>query len=155
MHRVGGLEKEDGTGNVSYEPENHDKMVRLRAAKIAGIAQRHPRCRRSTHDDGADVPAARLGRHVGRGDRGGAPCPGPRHADRARAPDAPATRSRPTSATSLRRYDTILVPELNLGQLSKLVRAEYLVDAQSLTKVPGIPFRAAEVEAKILEMMAE
>ena len=53
----------------------------------------------------------------------------------------------------MRRYDQVLVPELNLGQLSKLLRAEYLVDAQSFTKVQGSPFKAAEVESKILELM--
>ena len=53
----------------------------------------------------------------------------------------------------MRRYRTILVPELNLGQLSRLLRAEYLVDAQSFTQVQGSPFKAAEVEAKILELM--
>ena len=53
----------------------------------------------------------------------------------------------------LRRYPKVLVPEMNLGQLSRLVRAEYLVDAQSLTKVQGLPFRAAELEAKMLEMI--
>ena len=53
----------------------------------------------------------------------------------------------------MRRYRTILVPELNLGQLSRLLRAEYLVDAQSFTRVQGSPFKAAEVEAKILELM--
>ena len=72
--------------------------------------------------------------------------PRARPADRARAPARTSTRSRPTSARSSRGYDTVLVPELNLGQLSRLLRAEYLVDAQSFTKVQGSPFKAAEVE---------
>ena len=86
--------------------------------------------------------------------------PPPRCAASARA----AWRSRTRTCTHLspfpadlgdvvRRYDQVLVPELNLGQLSKLLRAEYLVDAQSFTKVQGSPFKAAEVESKILEMM--
>jgi 2-oxoglutarate ferredoxin oxidoreductase subunit alpha len=59
----------------------------------------------------------------------------------------------PNLGEVLARYPKVLVPEMNLGQLSKLVRAEYLVDAQSLTKVQGLPFRAAEIETKVLEMI--
>jgi 2-oxoglutarate ferredoxin oxidoreductase subunit alpha len=153
MHRVGGLEKEDGTGNVSYESDNHDKMVRLRAAKIDGIAKDIP-LTALDHDEGATFLLLSWG-----GTWGVATAA----ARRIRARGKPIAHAHlthlhpfpPDLGDVLRSYDTILVPELNLGQLSKLVRAEFLVDAQSLTKVAGIPFRAAEVETKILEMMAE
>ena len=72
MHRVGGLEKEDGSGNVSYDAENHDKMTRIRAAKIAGIANDIPLDRSRRRGRRRD-PGAELGRHVGRVEGGGEP----------------------------------------------------------------------------------
>ena len=79
MHRVGGLEKEDGTGNVSYDPENHDKMVRIARREDRRHRQRHPAASTSTTTT-APSSCCSVGRHVGRGDRGGAPHPGPRPA---------------------------------------------------------------------------
>jgi 2-oxoglutarate ferredoxin oxidoreductase subunit alpha len=151
MHRIGGLEKEDGSGNVSYEPENHEKMVRLRAAKIAGIASDIPPV-----DLDADADAELLLCSWG-GTWGAATAA----ARRIRARGLPIAHAHLTHLSPfpadlgdiLRRYRTVLVPELNLGQLSRLLRAEYLVDAQSFTRVQGSPFKAAEVEAKILELM--
>jgi len=151
MHRIGGLEKEDGTGNVSYDPENHDHMTRLRAAKIAGIARDIPPAALD-HEDGAQflvlswggtwgVSTAAVRRIRARGLEIA-------HAHLRHLSPFPANLGEIVAA-----YPTILVPELNLGQLSRLVRAEYLVDAQSYTKVQGVPFRAADLEAKILEMM--
>ena len=147
MHRIGGLEKEDGTGNISYDPENHDKMARMRAAKIAGIANDIPLVDLDD-PDGAEFLRAVVGRHVGRGDRGGRAASAARgQQDRARAPAAhepvPARPRRRRCAATRRCF----VPEINLGQLSKLVRAEFLVDAQSYTRVRGVPFHAAELEA--------
>jgi 2-oxoglutarate/2-oxoacid ferredoxin oxidoreductase subunit alpha len=151
MHRIGGLEKEDGSGNVSYEPENHEKMVRLRAAKIAGIANDIPPVDLDA-DDGAELLL------VSWGGTWGAATAATR---RIRARGLPIAHAHLTHLSPfpadlgdiVRRYRTILVPELNLGQLSRLLRAEYLVDAQSFTRVQGSPFKAAEVEAKILELM--
>ncbi len=151
MHRIGGIEKEDGTGNVSYEPENHEKMTHLRAAKIAGIA-RDIAPAAHDHEDGADFLLLTWGGTWGvatevvrliraRGKKIA-------HAHLRHLSPFPANLGE-----IVRSYETILVPELNLGQLSKLVRAEFLVDAQSLTKVQGAPFLMSEVEAKILEMM--
>ena len=149
-----GSRRKTASGNVSYEPENHEKMVRLRAAKIAGIADRHP----------AGRPRRRRRRGVparARGAARGARPPRRRGASaRAGLPIAHAhlTHLSPFPADLgdvVRRYRTILVPELNLGQLSRLLRAEYLVDAQSFTRVQGSPFKAAEVEAKILELMKQ
>ena len=153
MHRIGGLEKEDGTGNVSYEPENHEKMTRLRAAKIAGIAKDIPGVDLD-HEDGATFLLCSWG-----GTWGVATAAVRRIRARGLAiAHAHLTHLSPFPADLgdvVRRYDQVLVPELNLGQLSKLLRAEYLVDAQSFTKVQGSPFKAAEVESKILELMHE
>jgi 2-oxoglutarate ferredoxin oxidoreductase subunit alpha len=151
MHRVGGIEKEDGTGNISYDPENHDKMTRLRAAKIAGIANDIPA---SVPDDpgGADVVV------VSWGGTWGAATAAVRRV-RGRGKEVAHVHLRhlnPFPANLgevLRSYQKVLVPELNMGQLSKLLRAEFLVDAQSYNRVAGVPFRAAELEGKILEMI--
>lgn len=152
MHRVGGIEKEDGTGNVNYEPENHELMVRLRAEKIARIARDIPPVEVDDPTGDADLLV------VGWGSTWGAIKAGARRVRNAgkRVAFAQLMHLNPFPANLgevLARYPTLLVPEMNLGQLSRLLRAEYLVDAQSLTKVQGLPFRAAELEAKILEMI--
>jgi 2-oxoglutarate/2-oxoacid ferredoxin oxidoreductase subunit alpha len=151
MHRIGGLEKEDGTGNVNYDPENHEHMVRIRAEKVARIARDIPPVEVDDPDDAdllvlgwgstwGSIQAAvrRLragGKHVA-------------HAHLVHMNPFPANLGE-----VLAGYQKILVPEMNLGQLSRLVRAEYLVDAQTLSKVQGIPFSATEIEARILEML--
>jgi 2-oxoglutarate/2-oxoacid ferredoxin oxidoreductase subunit alpha len=151
MHRIGGLEKEDGTGNVNYDPENHEHMVRIRAEKVARIASDIPPVE---VDGGGDAELLVLGwgstwgsiqaavRHV----RGGGKQVD--HAHLVHLNPFP-----PNLGEVARRYPKVLVPEMNLGQLSRLVRAEYLVDAHTLSKVQGIPFKATEVEAKILELL--
>jgi 2-oxoglutarate ferredoxin oxidoreductase subunit alpha len=152
MHRIGGIEKQDGTGNVNYEPANHELMTHLRAEKIARIANDIPLLAVDDPGDDAEVLVLGWGSTWGaikaaarRVRAGGKPvataqlvhlCPFPKNLGEV-----------------LRNYPKVLVPEMNLGQLSKLVRAEFLVDAQSLTKVQGFPFRAAEIETKILEMI--
>ncbi|MFM7224610.1 MAG: 2-oxoacid:acceptor oxidoreductase subunit alpha [Actinomycetota bacterium] len=151
MHRVGGIEKEDGTGNISYDPANHDKMSRLRAAKIAGIA-----------DDIAPVvvegsPDADLLVCSWGGTWGATTAAVRRVQNRGRSVAHVHLRHlNPFPANLgevLARYRRVLVPELNLGQLSRLLRAEYLVDAVSYTKIAGVPFRAAELEAEIMKML--
>jgi 2-oxoglutarate ferredoxin oxidoreductase subunit alpha len=151
MHRIGGIEKEDGTGNVNYDPENHELMVHLRAEKIAGIARDIPALE-VDHPEGAELlvlswgstwgvaqqairQARAAGKHVA-------------HAHLVHMNPFPANLGE-----VLAQYPKVLIPEMNLGQLSKLVRAEFLVDAKSITKVQGLPFRAAEIEAAILEMI--
>jgi 2-oxoglutarate ferredoxin oxidoreductase subunit alpha len=151
MHRVGGIEKQDGTGNISYDPDNHDTMTRLRAAKVAGIARDIPNVDLD-HEQGSTFLVLSWG-----GTWGAATAAVRRIRGRGLAiSHAHLTHLSPFPADLgdvLARYDQILVPELNLGQLSRLVRAEYLVDAQSYTRVAGVPFRAAELETRILEMM--
>jgi 2-oxoglutarate ferredoxin oxidoreductase subunit alpha len=151
MHRVGGIEKEDGTGNISYDPENHDRMTRIRAQKIAGIANDIPEAE-VDDPDGADFILCSWG-----GTWGVATAATRRI--RARNLKIAHVHLRHLSpfprnlGDVLRSYNTVLVPELNLGQLSRLLRAEYLVDAQSYNRVAGVPLRAAELEAHILELM--
>ena len=152
MHRVGGIEKQDVTGNVNYEPENHERMVHLRAEKVAGIAKDIPEVAVDDPDGDAELLVLGWGSTWGaiqaaarRVREGGGKVA---HAHLVHLNPFPANLGE-----VLRRYPKVLVPEMNLGQLSRLVRAEYLVDAQSLTKVQGLPFRAAELEAKMLEMI--
>jgi 2-oxoglutarate/2-oxoacid ferredoxin oxidoreductase subunit alpha len=150
MHRIGGLEKEDGTGNVNYDPLNHQHMVELRAQKVAGIAKELPPL---TVDDpdGASLLV------LGWGSTWGSIQQAVREARAAGTPAAHAHLVHlnpfpPNLGEVLARYDRILVPEMNLGQLTKLVRAEFLVDAKTLPKVQGLPFRASEIGAAIQEM---
>ncbi len=152
-HRIGGLEKADGTGNVSYDGANHERMTRLRAAKVAGIAADIPPTDLD-HVDGAEVLV------VGWGSTYGAIAAG---VQRVRARGIPVAQAHLTHLNPfpadlgdvLARYRRVLVPEVNLGQLSRLLRAEYLVDAVSLTQVSGVPFRAAAMEQAILSLIDE
>jgi 2-oxoglutarate ferredoxin oxidoreductase subunit alpha len=145
-HRIGALEKEDGSGNVSYEPANHEHMVRLRAQKVAGIAA-------DIAPVAVDDPDGAGGASVlvlGWGSTFGAIAAAVRRirARGLKVAHAHLVHMNPFPANLgevLRAYDKILVPEANLGQLAKLVRAEFLVDAKTLSKVQGVPFRAAEI----------
>ncbi len=152
-HRIGGLEKENVTGNVSYDPFNHDKMIRLRAAKIAGIAQDIPdievfgkpegdllvlgwggtygaitSATEKMQNEGFSVSSAHL-RYLN---------PFPENL-----------------GSVLKGFKKVLIPELNLGQLAFLIRSRYLVDAKSLTKVQGKPFKIQEIVMAIRQILAE
>ncbi len=148
MHRIGGLEKEDGSGNISYTPENHAHMVETRAAKVAGIARDIPLV--EVTGDAADADLLVLGW----GSTWGASITA---VDRQRAKGRKVAHAHLTHLNPfpsnlgevLRRYPKILVPEMNTGHLARLVRAEFLVDARMVSKVRGVPFTAAEVEAAI------
>ena len=150
MHRIGGIEKEDGSGNISYDPANHERMVHLRADKVAGIAADIPPVEVEGDVDDAEILV--LGWGSTWGAIGGA-------VDRCRARGAKVARAHLVHLNPfprnlgeiLRRYPRVLVPEMNLGQLVKMVRADYLVDARSVTKVRGVPFTAGELEAAILK----
>ncbi len=151
-HRIGGIEKQDVTGNLNYEPLNHERMVRLRAAKVAGIVQ--------------DVPDA-----VAAGDPSGDLLIvgwGSTHGPITAAVRAQREKGRKIGHVHLRhlnplpknlgellgRYDRVLVPEMNMGQLLMLLRAKYLVDAQGFDKIQGKPFKQSELERKIEEILA-
>jgi 2-oxoglutarate ferredoxin oxidoreductase subunit alpha len=146
-HRIGGLEKENETGNVSYDPENHDLMVRLRAAKVAGIAADIP-------DLHLDDPGGAETLVLGWGSTYGAIGAAVR---RVRASGRKVAMAHlhylnpfpRNTGEIVRAYEKVLVPEINLGQLRMLLRAEFLVDAIGYNKVRGRPFRAAELEAAI------
>jgi 2-oxoglutarate ferredoxin oxidoreductase subunit alpha len=152
-HRVGGIEKADRTGNISYDPENHDLMSRLRAQKVAGIAGDIPEL--EVDDPNGDAKVLVLGW----GGTFGPIAAGVKRVRRAGKPVAhahlrhlnPFPRN---TGEVLRRYDKVLIPEMNLGQLLKLVRAEFLVDAVGYNRVRGVPLRAAEV-ADAIEAMVD
>jgi 2-oxoglutarate ferredoxin oxidoreductase subunit alpha len=147
MHRVGGLEKADRTGNVNYTPENHALMVELRAAKIARIADDYPEL--EVHGD-VDAELCVLGwgstwaaihAAVERQRRAGR-----------KVAWIHLTNLNPLPndlGEKLARYRKVIVPELNKGQLCNIVRAKYLIDAQSVSKVAGLPFNTKEIEAAI------
>ena len=146
-HRIGGLEKADGTGNVSYDPANHERMTRLRAEKVARIVNDIPPME-VDHEEGAELLV------LGWGSTYGTIAAAVRQA-RARGrrvAQAHLVHLNPFPANVgevLARYKHVLIPEMNLGQLSRLIRAEYLVDAKSYTKVQGLPLRSSELEAAI------
>ena len=148
-HRIGGLEKADGSGVVSYDPANHERMVHLRAAKVAGIAADIPPVEVDDPDGDGEILL------LGWGSTYGAIAAGARRvrARGHRVAHAHLRHLRPFPSNLgdvLRRYDRILVPEMNLGQLVNLVRAEFLVDARGVNKMTGQPFRAGEIERAIL-----
>ena len=149
-HRIGGLEKEERTGNISYDPDNHDLMVRLRARKVAGIAGDIPRL------EVDEQPGARLLVLGWGGTYGSIAAAVRRVRARGGAVDhAHLTYLNPfprNLGEVLRSYDRVLVPEMNLGQLLKLVRAEFLVDAVGYNRVRGVPFTSAELADAILPL---
>ena len=150
-HRIGGLEKQNETGNVSYDPENHDLMVRLRAAKVAGIASDIPELE-VDDPDGADTLVLGWGSTYGaiaaaaRRVRDGGRKVATAHLHHLN----PLPRN---TGEVVRGYEKVLVPEINLGQLRMLLRAEFLVDAVGYNKVRGRPFRAAEIEDAITALV--
>jgi len=151
-HRIGGLEKEDGSGNISYEPANHEHMVELRAARVAGIARDIPPTVVTGDVADADLLVLGWGSTWGAIDGGVNRCR-VRGMKVAHAHITHLNPFPPDLGPLLARHRHVLVPEMNLGQLSRLVRAEYLVDARSVTKVKGVPFTAAEIEAAIAAVL--
>jgi 2-oxoglutarate ferredoxin oxidoreductase subunit alpha len=152
-HRIGGLEKADGSGNISYDPENHDRMVRLRAAKVAGIAADIAPLE---VDDQEGARLLVLGWGSTYGPIGAA-------IRRVRAAGGKVAQAHlrhlnPFPANLgevLRRYDKVLIPEMNLGQLRMLVRAQFLVDAAGFNRVRGLPFKAEELAEAIVGLLDE
>ncbi|MFI1356849.1 2-oxoacid:acceptor oxidoreductase subunit alpha [Streptomyces sp. NPDC020898] len=147
-HRIGGIEKQDGTGNISYDPANHDLMVRTRQAKI----------------DGIDVPDLEVDDLSGTANTlvlGWGSTYGPITAAvrRLRAAGESIAQAHlrhlnpfPRNLGEvLKRYDTVVIPEMNLGQLATLIRAKYLVDAHSYNQVNGMPFKAEQLATALKE----
>jgi 2-oxoglutarate/2-oxoacid ferredoxin oxidoreductase subunit alpha len=152
-HRIGGLEKQDSTGNVNYEPLNHEKMVRMRAAKVQAIVQDVPDVVPAGDPDGdllligwgstygAITAALRAQRDKGR--RIG-------HVHLRHLNPLPRNLG-----DVMKRYKKIVVPEMNMGQLVWVLRAKYLVDADGFNKIQGKPFKQSEIEAKIEEVLKQ
>jgi len=141
-HRIGGIEKADRTGNISYDPDNHDFMVRTRAAKVAGVEV--PDLEVDDVDGKAKVLVLGWGSTYG---PIGAAARRVRRAGYSIA-QAHLRHLNPFPANLgevLARYERVVIPEMNMGQLALLIRARYLVDAISVTQVRGMPFRAAEL----------
>jgi len=150
-HRIGGLEKADVTGAISYDPDNHDHMVRLRAQKVAGIASDIPELELDDPERDAELLV------IGWGSTYGPIAAAVRRVRKrgvrvARAHLHHVSPFPSNTGDVLRRYPRILVPEMNLGQLALLLRAEFLVDAVSYTRVRGRPLGATELEDAIIAM---
>ena len=143
-HRLGGIEKADRTGNISYDPDNHDFMVRTRQAKVDGIARTIPPL--TVDDPEGDARVLVIGWGSTYGTIGAAV----RRVRRAGYAIAQAHLRHlnpfPSNlGTVLAGYDKVVLPEMNLGQLATLIRSKYLVDIISVTQVRGMPFRAADL----------
>ena len=146
-HRLGGLEKQDVTGNVSYDPDNHERMVRLRAAKVNKIAQDIPP---------TEILGAKKGKVlvVGWGSTFGAITAAVRNMQKD-GQSVSAIHLRhlnplpPDLGDILSGFEQVLIPEMNMGQLLKVLRAKFLVNAIGLNKIKGQPFKIAEIESAI------
>jgi 2-oxoglutarate ferredoxin oxidoreductase subunit alpha len=148
QHRVGGIEKEDVTGNISYDPQNHEHMVHTRAAKIAGMANDIAPAR---VDGPASGDVLVLGWGCTRGPIVGAVRALQEQGLKVGHVHLQHLNPFPKNLGDvLRAFKRVIVPELNLGQLTMLIRAKYLVDAQCLSKVQGRPFTREEIEAAVL-----
>jgi 2-oxoglutarate/2-oxoacid ferredoxin oxidoreductase subunit alpha len=152
-HRIGGIEKADVTGTISYDPDNHDRMVRLRQAKIDGIAADIPPLQVDDPDGNARVLVLGWGSTYG---SIGAAVRRVRLAGNSVA-QAHLRHLSPFPANLaevLQSYDKVLVPEINLGQLALLLRGRYLADVVSYNRVRGLPFRASELAEVIQDVIA-
>jgi 2-oxoglutarate/2-oxoacid ferredoxin oxidoreductase subunit alpha len=151
-HRIGGIEKADVTGTISYDPDNHDRMVRLRQAKIDGIAADIGLLEVDDPDGSARVLVLGWGSTYG---AIGAAVRRVRNAGGAVA-QAHLRHLNPfpsNLADVLRRYDKVLVPEINLGQLALLLRGRFLIDVISYNQVRGLPFQSAELAGVIEDVI--
>jgi 2-oxoglutarate ferredoxin oxidoreductase subunit alpha len=152
-HRIGGLEKGEGHGNISYDPANHDFMVRTRAAKVERIAQDIPPM--EVDDPSGEAKVLVLGWGSTYGPIGAA-------ARQVRAAGLHVAQAHlrhlnpfPSDLGDvLKRYDAVMIPEMNLGQLSMLIRAKYLVDVVGYNHVRGLPLRAAELADAITDLIS-
>jgi len=152
QHRLGGLEKEDGSGNISYDPTNHALMTKLRAAKLERLAEELPELEVDA-DEGAELLVLGWGSTYGVIRAA---------ARRVREKDVPVAVAHlrhvhPLPANTgevVRRFPKVLVPELNTGQLLSIIRSEFVVDAVGYNKVEGLPILAEEMEQAILEALS-
>ncbi|HEY7478639.1 MAG TPA: 2-oxoacid:acceptor oxidoreductase subunit alpha [Actinomycetota bacterium] len=151
-HRIGGLEREDGTGDISYEADNHERMTRLRRDKVAGIARDLPPLEVDDPDGNANVLV------LGWGSTAGTIRAAVR---RLRGEGRSVARAHlrwlnpfpENLGEVVSRYPKVLIPEINTGHLAMLIRARFLVDAASFAKVQGMPIFAEELERAIVELL--
>ena len=152
-HRLGGLEKQDVSGNINYEPLNHEKMTHLRAAKVDAVVQEIPDVV-PVGDPEGDLLIVAWGSTYG-------PITAALKAQRAKGRKIGHVHLRYLNPLPrnlgevIGRYHRVLVPEMNMGQLLWVLRAKYLVDAVGYDKIQGRPFKQAEIEAKIEEVLAQ
>ncbi|MGY1437379.1 2-oxoacid:acceptor oxidoreductase subunit alpha [Streptomyces reniochalinae] len=150
-HRIGGIEKQDGTGNISYDPANHDFMVRTRQAKVDGVEVPEV----EVDDPSGDAKLLVLGWGSTYG-----PITAAVRRVRAAGDEIAQAHLRHLNpfprnlGEVLKRYEKVVIPEMNLGQLATLIRARYLVDAQSYTQVRGLPFKAEQLATALKEALA-
>ncbi|MGH9714022.1 MAG: 2-oxoacid:acceptor oxidoreductase subunit alpha [Candidatus Acidiferrales bacterium] len=150
-HRIGGIEKQDVTGNINYDPLNHEHMVRTRAAKVEAVADDIPDLVPEGDPSGELLIVAWGSTH--------GPITAALKAQRAKGRRIGHVHLRHLNPLAknlgevLKQYDQVLVPEMNMGQLLMILRAKFLVDAQGLNKIQGKPFKQSEIEAKIEEML--
>jgi 2-oxoglutarate ferredoxin oxidoreductase subunit alpha len=151
-HRIGGLEKDFNSGHISYSAENHEKMTKTRAAKIAGIANDIPDQKIEVGTETGKLLVLGWGSTYGSIREAVTRC-------RERGLDVSHAHLRYLNpfpknlGDLLKRFERVLVPELNNGQLVKMLRSQYLVPAESLPKIQGQPFKIAELEEKIRQVM--
>ena len=152
QHRIGGIEKQDRTGNISYDPANHEKMVRLRAEKVARIADRFKPIRLDSGPPEGELLIVGWGSTYGaiRTAALGLQAEGHSVAHVHLRHLFPFNKG---LGPLLKKYTRVLVPEMNSGQLRQLLRAEFLVDAQGLNKIQGMPFTSEEIHAAALNLL--
>jgi 2-oxoglutarate/2-oxoacid ferredoxin oxidoreductase subunit alpha len=151
-HRIGGLERQDGTGNISYDPDNHERMTALRADKVAGIAAELPPL--DVVDPDGDAELLVLGWGSTAGTINAAVRDLRRQGRRIAVAHLRWLNPFPSNLGDvLRRYPKVLITEIDTGQLSLLIRARFLVDAASYSKVQGLPIFAEELADAIVEML--
>jgi len=151
-HRIGGIEKAAGTGNVSYDPDNHEHMVHLRQAKVDGIAEGLPPLVVDDPSGHARVLVVGWGSTYG---------PISAAARRVRLSGRPVATLHLRHLSPLpndlgdilRSYDRVIVPEMNLGQLAMILRARYLVDCESYSRVRGLPISLSELAEDLLAII--
>jgi 2-oxoglutarate ferredoxin oxidoreductase subunit alpha len=152
VHRIGGLEREEGTGNISYDPQNHERMTLLRQAKVEGVAEDIPPL--EVDDPGGDAELLILGwgstlgtiRAVARRVRENGRSVATAHLRHLNPLPA-------NTGEVVTGFQKVLIPEMNLGQLAMMIRARFLIDAESYSKVQGLPIFADELEKKVMEML--
>lgn len=152
QHRIGGLEKQDETGDVSYDPQNHEKMVQLRAEKVQKIADSLPKLEIDAGPETGDLLVLTWGSTYGTVRTAVQQI----NDDGERVAHLHLRYLMPFQkelGSILKNYKKVILPEMNMGQLATVLRAEYLIDIESFTKVQGMPFTSAEVRTKLNELL--